>query len=81
MGQKRIAVELYAHAIGYYLGNVLNQINPKWGKGWIKSGKQIHVNKDDDRTWQFYVLWESASLIRNSRVVRTVLPYKWWKLL
>ena len=81
MGIKRIAVELYADAIGYYVGSTLNYINKSWGKGLINSGKEIHVNKSDHRTWKFYAVWSAGSIIKWNWRVRAKLPYYHWVLM
>lgn len=64
MSIHRIAVELFAHAVGYFVGGALKKINKKWADYLIKKGKLIEVNNNDNRVTYFYAVWASASVIR-----------------
>lgn len=75
MDLTRIAAELFAHAIGYYVGKGLNHVNRSWGTGLINSGRYIQVNRSDHRTWQFYAIWYGVSAIKWNRYVRAIVPY------
>lgn len=65
MDALRIAVELFAHGVGYYAGRAVNKVNSSWGKGLIKSGKYVEVNNNDSRAWQFYAIWYAAGTLKN----------------
>lgn len=64
MGVKRIAVELWAHAVGYYFGKTIRIIAPDLSRKLRHSGWYIDVNYDDNRVKWFYLLWGMASAIK-----------------
>ncbi len=72
----RIAVELFAHAVLYYLGWVIKYINKKWGNYLISHAKLIEVNNNDNRAIYFYAIWGAFEIIKwHSISVRRDLSY------
>lgn len=59
MTQKRMAVELYFHAVAYYSTNLLRKIgvNNATINSWHRSAKYMEINYDDNRAAYFYLVW------------------------
>ena len=59
MNRLRIAVELFAHAAGYYAGSYFRKAGVKgsWIDQIIKSGTVVDVNNNDSRSWAYYAVW------------------------
>ncbi|MBE6713885.1 MAG: hypothetical protein E7575_01185 [Ruminococcaceae bacterium] len=70
MSSLRIAQELWAHALAYYVGSSLKKVLKKVGvpSGWldnfINRGKDINVNNNDGRAWAFALVWWAGSAIK-----------------
>ena len=64
MTPHRIAVEIFSHAIGYYLGDALKEANPDWANQLCNMGNPINVNKDDSRKALFYLVWNNPQKIK-----------------
>ena len=64
--QRRIAQELWFHAIVYYIGAPTKAALSKFGISWswlnskVKSAKYMEINNDDSRAWVFSMVWWSA---------------------
>ena len=60
MTQKRMAVELYFHAVVYYSTSLLKRlgVNQKTINSWNKSARYMEINYDDNRVAFFYLAWQ-----------------------
>ena len=76
MGTIRIAEEVWAHAVGYYVGEGLSTSKAKLtnskpvssiAKMLITKGIDMDINYDDSRLWLYKFLWKNGD-----RVVKTV---------
>ena len=74
MTPHRIAIEIFAHAVGYYCGNVLSKIKIQKGEELKSRGDPINVNKNDPRVNTYKKIWEAGLLIKNS-APRTIAKY------
>lgn len=54
-----LAAEIWAHAVGYYVGNVTIYLFNK-GYRWVARGEKIQVSGNDPEKWKFMVLWYST---------------------
>ena len=64
MTAHRMAVEMWAHALGFFCGKGLVKINKNWGGKLLDSGKQINLNKNDPREKYYYAIWAAGSGIK-----------------
>lgn len=64
MTQKRMAVELYFHAVTYYATKTLLKVGVTWSKirSWNTSAKYMEINYNDKRVAVFYWVWELTRL-------------------
>lgn len=60
MTQKRMAVELYFHAVVYYSTSLLKRlgVNQKTINSWNTSARYMEINYDDNRVAFFYLAWQ-----------------------
>ncbi|MEA5076313.1 MAG: hypothetical protein VB139_08195 [Coriobacteriia bacterium] len=69
MGRTRIAVELFAHALGWAIGYRLmttaqTALLIKAGAKIFRSANYVEVNNNDGRAWAFYTVWYAAVATR-----------------
>lgn len=58
MSTFRIAVEVYAYAVGYYYGRTANFISfRRFGNRWIDQGKYVNCNYNDKWARKYYAIW------------------------
>lgn len=69
MDKKRIAQELWFHALVYYIGTpikkILKQFNlkGKWLNTFIDKAEYMEINSNDKRQWAYKLTWNMASVI------------------
>ena len=87
MTKLRIAQELWAHAIAYYVGSYVKKVLTIVGLSWrlidyvIEHTYEINVNSNDNRAWAFRTLWWYSSSIKYALWRYTTIPFWLYRLI
>ena len=77
MNALRIAQEIWAHALGYYVTKPLQfalkivKISWAWLDNKVTRFSIINVNNDDKHAWIYACMWWAAYAIRTAILLRT----------